>query len=152
MTLRAAIPALAGLAALAAGGTASAEAVLVATRIIYPGQKVTAGLVDRINVRGNVISSRAFLKEPGEAEGKVATRTILPNRLIYPEDLREADLVRAGVPVKAIYRSGGLEISLLGVPLSDAAEGEQVRLRNRESGRQFSGTVQADGSVLVNIP
>lgn len=152
MTLRAAIPALAGLAALAAGGTASAEAVLVATRIIYPGQEVTAGLVDRINVRGNVISSRAFLKEPGEAEGKVATRTILPNRLIYPEDLREADLVRAGVPVKAIYRSGGLEISLLGVPLSDAAEGEQVRLRNRESGRQFSGTVQADGSVLVNIP
>ncbi|MCB1425764.1 MAG: flagellar basal body P-ring formation chaperone FlgA [Zhengella sp.] len=142
--------ALAVLLALGMAVPAAAETVLVARRIIYPGQEITADLVGRIQVKGNVLSDRAFLKNPDEATGKVAAKTILPDRLIYPEDLRAADLVQAGVPVKAIFRSGALEISLVGVPLANAALGETVRLRNRESGRQFSGTVQPDGTVLVS--
>lgn len=142
--------ALAVLLALGLAAPAAAEPVLVARHIIYPGQAITPESVSRIQVKGNVLSDRPFLKDPVEATGKVATKTILPNRLIFPEDLREADLVQAGVPVKAVYRSGALEISLVGLPLSNAAAGETVRLRNRESGRQFSGVVQPDGSVLVS--
>ncbi|MAW85362.1 MAG: flagella basal body P-ring formation protein FlgA [Phyllobacteriaceae bacterium] len=142
--------ALAALLALGLAAPAAAEPVLVARHIIYPGQEITPESVNRIQVKGNVLSDRAFLTEPAQAAGKVAARTILPNRLIFPEDVREADLVRAGVPVRAVFRSGALEISLVGLPLANAAAGETVRLRNRESGRQFSGTVQPDGSVLVS--
>ena len=41
-------------------------------------------------------------------------------------------------------------VDQVGLPLANAAAGETVRLRNRESGRQFSGIVQPDGSVLVS--
>jgi flagellar basal body P-ring formation protein FlgA len=128
---------------------AAADAVLVAKSILYPGQEVTESSLTQIEVRGHVLEKRQFLRDPEQAIGKIAARTILPRTLIFPSDLKEANLVRAGTLVKAVYRDGALEITLLGVPLEDGAAGQIVRLRNRESGRQFSGVVRTDGSVLV---
>jgi len=47
------------------------------------------------------------------------------------------------------YRQAGLEINLSGRAMGAAALGEQVQVMNLSTREMLSGTVQKDGSVLV---
>lgn len=84
-----------------------------------------------------------------ELAGKVAKRTLVPGKLIPVSALRDPWAVEAGATVEAVFARGGLSISLSATALQSVAAGEPVRLRNPESGRTFSGTAQADGTVRV---
>lgn len=141
---------LAGLLALAAGAAAPAaaqELAVVATRVVYPGQIVSADALKDVPLRRRPRGTIVHNAE--EIVGKVARRTLLPGRLIPQGSVREPYLVETGSPVTVTFEQGRLSISLTAVPLQSGAVGDMVRMRNMDSGATFTGIVLADGTVRV---
>ena len=123
----------------------------VPSAVIYPGQNILdRGVASaKFTVPGAKLS--AYVVEEEMLTDKIAKRTLLPNQPILLSDLKSPDLVRAGVPTPIVYREGGVYISSLGLPLASAGEGENIRVRNVDSGITISGVVTADGSIEVRV-
>ena len=126
---------------------AGQELAVVPTRVIYPGQAVTADALREIALR--TPARGAIVRASEEIEGKVARRTLLPGRLIPEGSVRDPYLVETGSPVTVMFVHGGLTISTLAVPLQPGAAGDLIKLRNVDSGAVFSGVVLDDGTVRV---
>jgi flagella basal body P-ring formation protein FlgA len=125
------------------------EVVLIPNRVIYPGETVDLAALKEVTLKpGKVIPPAVVFRAP-ELEGKVAKRTLLPGRYIPATALREAWLVEQGASVQVMFVSGALTISATAVTLQAGAAGDFVRVRNIDSGKVFSGTVMADGSIRV---
>jgi flagellar basal body P-ring formation protein FlgA len=125
------------------------EVVLIPNRVIYPGETVDLAALKEVTLKpGKVIPPAVVFRAP-ELEGKVAKRTLLPGRYIPATALREAWLVEQGASVQVMFVSGALTISATAVTLQPGAAGDFVRVRNIDSGKVFSGTVMADGSIRV---
>lgn len=121
----------------------------VPASVVYPGQSVLdRGVVQtRFRVPGANLAS--YVVERGMLEGRVAARTLLPGRPIMMADLKSPDIVRAGVPTRIVYREPGLTISGVGTPLAAAGIGQQIRVRNVDSGVTITGIVAEDGSIEI---
>lgn len=125
------------------------EVVLIPSRVIYPGEAIELAALREVTLKpGKVIPPAVAFRAP-EIEGKVAKRTLLPGRYIPATALREAWLVEQGAPVQVMFVSGALTISAAAVTLQPGAAGDFVKVRNVDSGKVFSGTVMADGSIRV---
>lgn len=140
--------------ALACVGAAAqaADQVVVPKRVIYPGETIEAGALDMVRFRPHANTMREIAMTVADASGKVAQRTLLPGRLIALNALREPYAVEAGKPVAVSMVSGSLVISLTAVPLQAGSPGDQIRVRNADSGAIFSGRVLADGTIQVEGP
>lgn len=144
-------PAVFGIVALLCPAAASASngtTAVVPTAVIYPGQSIDPSQlrevpVDNPNIRAD------YIHTIDEIDGMVATRTLLPGRVIPPTSVRVAYAVERGKPVRLVYSSQGLTITASGMPLQNAAVGDPIRVRNIETGVTVSGTVADDGSVQV---
>lgn len=134
--------------ALAGAGDAPAVAI-VPTRVIYPGQTISAEAIEAVKVRPGFRTVAAIAETPAQVEGKVAVRTLLPQHVIPIGFVRDPYLVEVGKPVQAIFRKGALTISATAVPLQSGSAGDVVRVRNMDTGATFLGTVMADGTVRV---
>ena len=117
--------------------------------VVYPGQAILDRGVATAKFRIPGAKLAAYVVEEDMLTDKLARRTLLPNQPILLSDLKSPDLVRAGVPTPIVYRSRGIVISGLGLPLASAGQGEAVRVRNADSGITISGVVAADGSIEV---
>jgi flagella basal body P-ring formation protein FlgA len=84
-----------------------------------------------------------------DLEGKIAKRTLLPGRYVPVNALRDAYLVEKGAAVEMVFVAGGLTISAGAVTLQPGSAGDQVKVRNIDSGKILSGTVMADGTIRV---
>jgi flagellar basal body P-ring formation protein FlgA len=125
------------------------EIVHIPNRVIYPGETVDLAALKEVTLKpGKVIPPAVVFRVP-EIEGKVAKRTLLPGRYIPATSLREAWLVEQGASVQVTFVSGALTISATAVTLQSGAAGDFVKVRNIDSGKVFSGTVMADGSIRV---
>jgi flagella basal body P-ring formation protein FlgA len=143
--------ALAAMAAVLGAVPAFAETlVVVPNRVIYPGQTITSDALDLVPLRRKLSDPSGVLYDRQEAVGQVASRTLLPGRMIPVGSMRQAYLVEPGKPVEVRFVQGGLQISITGVPLQSGAAGEMIRVRNADTGVVFSGIVMADGSVRVS--
>jgi flagellar basal body P-ring formation protein FlgA len=145
---------IAGAAALAVWlavtpQAAAQEAVVVATRVIYPGETVSAEALETITLRRGRVPPAAVSTDIGELDGKVARRTILPRRYIPLSSVREAYLVERGAPAQVELIEGALTITVTAVPLESGSAGDVIKLRNLDSGTIFTGIVLADGSIRV---
>lgn len=125
------------------------ETVAVVNRTIYPGETVEAGAIDEVIVRGPVRTREAVALSAFEIEGKVARRTLLPNRYIPLSSLRDAFVVERGKQARLVFQYGALSISTDGVALESGAAGDLIRIRNVDSGAIVSGAVMADGTVRI---
>lgn len=135
--------------ACAAAPALADEFAVVTNRVVYPGEIITMAMVEEVPlVRGNRNLGPIY-QQAGLIEGKVARRTILPGRIIPENAVRPAYLVQVGKPVEIVYNDGGLVINATAVPLQAGAAGDVITLRNIDSGRTFSGTVMADGTIRV---
>lgn len=122
---------------------------IVATRTIYPGQLVAADQVASLGLAECTGCKPGYVVDESLIIGKIANRTILPNRLIYPEAFRSPAIIKKGATTNLIYRSGSLAISVKAIALNDAAVGEPVAVRTLLNGSTLTGTTQNDGSVLA---
>jgi flagella basal body P-ring formation protein FlgA len=142
--------AVAALALLAGAVPAHAqEVVLIPNRVIYPGETIDLAALKEVTLKpGRVVPPAVAFRTP-ELDGKVAKRTLLPGRYIPATAVREAWLVEQGASVQVMFVSGALTISATAVTLQSGAAGDFVKVRNIDSGKVFSGTVMADGSIRV---
>lgn len=145
--LASAMIALAGGMALPA---VAEDMVLIPTRTIYPGETVTADLLQQVPLRRQLRNPAGVERDLRALDGKVAKRTLLPGRMIPTGSVRDAWLVEPGKPVRVLFVQDGLEIALSAVALQAGAAGDVVRLRNVDSGSVFAGVVMADGTVRVS--
>ena len=149
MHARLAIAAIGFLTAAAIAPALAQETVVVATRVIYPGETVSADLLEQVTLRRGAQPAPSVALDVTELDGKVARRTILPRRYIPLSSIREPYLVERGKPTQVVMNDGGLTISITAVPLESGSAGDQIRIRNVDSGVVFNGTVLADGTVRV---
>ena len=153
MTLRRLITGVLCAAGLLAGAGASAlaqETVVVATRVVYPGEVISGDALEMVPLRRKLRDAAAMTFDPEQINGKVARRTLLPGRMIPLSYVRAAYLVEPGEPVQMVFAQGGLEISVTGVSLQAGSAGDMVRVRNLDRGTIVTGVVMADGTVRVS--
>ena len=150
MMTRSARSGLAAVAALlAAAMPALAQEVLIPNRVIYPGETVELSALRQITLKPGKIVPDAVAILAEELDGKIARRTLLPGRYIPQSALREAWLVEQGAAVQVTFVAGALTISATAVTLQPGSAGDLVKVRNLDSGKVFSGTVMADGSIRI---
>lgn len=124
--------------------------VIVSTRVIYPGEIVTADSLEEVPLRRQLRNPGSVVRQLQQLEGKVARRTLLPGRMIGVNSVREAYLVEPGTPVQVLFVHDALQISISAVPLQNGAAGDMIRVRNIDTGAVFTGTVMADGTIRVS--
>jgi flagellar basal body P-ring formation protein FlgA len=96
-------------------------------------------------------AARDALPPTALTEDYVLTRGLAAGRPLSWRDVARRPLVRKGQLVEVSATSGLLAVTMHATALEDAGRGEQVRLRNPESRRDFSGTVVADGRAHVRF-
>ena len=142
--------ALLALALIAGGAPALAqEVVLIPNRVIYPGETIVPGALKEVTLVPGKQSPGAVVTKLDELDGKVAKRTLLPGRYITVNSIRDAWLVEQGAAVQVYFAAGGLTISATAVTLQSGSAGDMVKVRNIDSGKVFTGTVMADGTIRV---
>jgi flagella basal body P-ring formation protein FlgA len=130
-------------------GQKATNVVMTVNRVIYPGQIVPPDAVVEIRLNRPLRDNLVVIRDPDNLIGKVASKTILPRRLILPDTVRDAFAIEAGDPAVVFYRQGGLEIAMDAIALSSAGFGDLIRVRNTRSGRTVTGIVMQDGTVSV---
>lgn len=148
VAIRAVIPLFLVASSWAAASAGDLGVAVVPATIIYPGQEIDAGQVKVVDVTNpNLIEG--YARSVNDVQGMIATRTLLPGRTIMLSGLRKPFTVRRGDKAMLIYDNGTLRITASGTPLADANTGDLIRARNTDSGVIISGTVMADGTILV---
>jgi len=146
-TLRALGWVLAIAAPSCAGAPALCQPLPTPKSVIYPGDVITDDRLTDLDVDSE---ADGMVSLRPQALGKVAARTLLPGRPIPLAALATPRTVRNGGAVHLVFREGALEIVASGSALQDGAIGDLVRARNDDSGVTVVGSVQADGSVLID--
>lgn len=113
--------------------------------------------------RGHVITSSDVAWEAGnparpirggadmqDAIGMEVKRAIKAGAPLLTSDLKQAALIRKGEPVKLVYVSAGVRLSVDGVAQNEAAKGEAVRVLNSYSRRTVEAVAEATGEARVN--
>ena len=121
---------------------------IVPTAIIYPGQTISASQVRRVEVTNPNLAGD-YAQKFSQVEGMITKNTLLPEHAIYVSSLREPFAVTRGTKVQLIYNAGSLQITALGTPLEDGSVGEEIRVRNADSGLTITGTILSPGIVQV---
>lgn len=125
------------------------EKVVTATQVIYPGQTISVSMIKEVKLKRIMPNAERAIHGIDQIVGQVATQTILPNRLIFPNAFAARNIVEAGDRVVVKYNTDSVSISLRAMALEDGAEGDAIRVRNADSGRIFVGTISKDGLVIV---
>ena len=133
-----------------AAGQAVGEAVLIPNRVIYPGETIELASLKQVTLIPGKHKPDGMATIAEELQGKVAKRTLLPGRYIPLAAIRDAWLVEQGASVQVYFTAGALTISAAGVTLQPGAAGDQIKIRNLDSGKIISGTVMADGTIKVS--
>ena len=117
-----------------------AQYVLIAKTTIVNGQVATADLVEARLESVNAYGAQPLVNVE-EILGLEATRTIRAGQRLVASDFVAADLVRKNETVRLTIKRGALEITVETIALENAKIGEQVLLRNPDSGKEIHGIV-----------
>jgi flagella basal body P-ring formation protein FlgA len=116
---------------------------------IYPGDIIRDTMLGERSFTGRTASDGSLIDSKSALLGKVARRTLLPEKPIPVIAVDAPKVVLINAQVKIIFDEGGLIITAYGSALQAGAVGDLIRVRNQDSGIVISGKVQPDGSILV---
>jgi len=105
---------------------------------------------DRTRERRDVLALRdAYLgDETDEARLEMAENVTAGSPLLTRQ-LRPRTIVRRGQVAEAVVRDGAMAVSLKVEVLEDGSIGQQVRVRNLQTKREFRGKVENEGTISV---
>lgn len=90
----------------------------------------------------------AVIALPGDWVGQTAARPMTAGQALRQGMVRPAMLFKTGASVKVIVTGSGFQATSSGQAMSDAGLGQTARVR-MDNGRMVSGTVNAQGEVVV---
>jgi flagella basal body P-ring formation protein FlgA len=136
----------------AAFSPALAEDRMVPTpnQVIYPGDVIHDSMLTDVSIYDVPNNDGTLLDNRAALLGKIAKRTLLPGRGIVALAVANPKAVKDGAEVKLIYRDGDLSIMTTALALEGGSVGDQIKVRNSDSGITLSGVIQPDGSVSVS--
>ncbi len=133
---------LAAATAFAADG----EAVPVLRHTVYPGDIITADMID-LKQAGSLQGLGAFVTDSQNLVGKTSRRTLLPGQPIPKTAIREPYAVFQGKNVPVVFQSGTITITGIAQALESGSAGDIVTARNPNSGVVIRGVIQSDGTL-----
>lgn len=143
--------ALAALAPAAlAPACAASRGLPVPVQVIYPGDRISDAMLVDSQEPALGAPPPGMLWDRVDLVGKVARRTLLPGRPIPSVAVEEPRAVSTGAQVTLIYEQDGVSIATTAQALQNGYAGQMVQVRNLDSGLVVSGSVRADGAVVVN--
>jgi flagella basal body P-ring formation protein FlgA len=143
--------ALAALAALATPQAAAAPAAekttVVARQLIQRGSLLQPAMLEEVKRPAQGLDPQAVssLKDLLYSE---ATRDLTAGQVLRSSDVRRAVLVKQGQSaLMSVGQDKGFQITVRVEALQDGRMGEQIRLKNPDSGRLLTGTVTGPNAV-----
>jgi flagellar basal body P-ring formation protein FlgA len=131
--------------------TAQSQAkVLVARRSLSRDMEVAAAdfrIEDRL-VPG---LANAYVTDQAALVGQRLGRPIAAGDPLTAEMLAPANLVHRGQQVTVVAHSGGFEVRMVGVALSDGRESERIKVQNQSSQRVVEGVVVSANEVEIPL-
>jgi flagella basal body P-ring formation protein FlgA len=119
---------------------------------IYPGQVIEQGMLVERAFRSSSVVGPSAASTSSLLVGKVARKTLLPDRPIAVNAVRDPYVISQGEAALLVFQSGALRITVNGTALQSGGAGDVVTVRNVDSGRIVTGTIGADGAVHVGDP
>jgi flagella basal body P-ring formation protein FlgA len=99
--------------------------------------------VDSVGMPVNV------LEQVSEVRHAEVVRDVRPGMPLRSQDIRPTVLVKRGQMVLlSVGQAQGFQISARVEAMQDGRYGEQIKLKNRDSGRELSGRVQGPNQVV----
>ena len=127
--------------------TSSAGQVLILVRDVARGQVITAADVEWADMTTARVRG---LSEWDAAVGMEARRQLKAGTPVLANDLKTPAVVRKGDPVKLVYSTGGVHLSVDGVAQNEAALGEPVRVLNTYSKRTVEAVASGHGEARIH--
>lgn len=121
--------------------------VVVAARSLARGTQL--GADDVRLVRQEIRGVTDYFADARQVIGKQVKRPLGSGAVLTAQAVEPPRLVRRTELVTIMVTSGGMEVRMAGEALSDAAQGEPVKVRNLISKRIVEGVVTSPGVVTV---
>ena len=119
----------------------------VAARPLAANQEIRDG--DIAPQQGDLASlPGSVILDPVQALGRVLNSSIAAGNPVRQEMLRQPTVIKQSQKVRVLYRENGIEVMNEGIALSNAQEGQPVRIKV-SNGQTIQGIAQENGSVEV---
>lgn len=118
--------------------------------VIYPGDVIRDSMLGERAFGFGAGADGSVAETKGALIGKVARRTLLPDRPIPTIAVDAPKVVTINASVKIVFDEGGMVIIAYGSALQAGSVGDVIRVRNQDSGLVVNGRVQPDGSIRVS--
>jgi flagella basal body P-ring formation protein FlgA len=123
------------------------KTVVVPKRLIQRGTVIESDMLEEVTQQGGNMDS-SLLQSTKDALAAEAVRDLSAGQALRVSDIRRAILVKQGQLVTmTVGDKSGFLITVRVEALQDGRMGEQVKLKNTESGRQISGIVTGPNLV-----
>ena len=123
------------------------KTVVVPKKLIMRGTVIEADMLEETSQTGGQVDN-SLLQSMKDALTAEAVRDLSAGQALRSSDIRRAILVKQGQLVTmTVGEKSGFLITVRVEALQDGRMGEQVRLKNTESGRQISGVVTGPNTV-----
>ncbi len=94
---------------------------------------------------------KASLNDINLIVGKAAAKNIIKGTQFLTTDVENPVVIKKGKAVVAIYKLKNMEVKLTAVALADGREGEVIKLKNLESGKEFLAMAEKQNTAIVNF-
>lgn len=123
------------------------KTVVVPKKLIQRGTIIEPDMLEEVSQSGGQ-ADNSLLQSLKDALTAEAVRDLSAGQALRSSDIRRAILVKQGQLVTmTVGEKSGFLITIRVEALQDGRMGEQVRLKNTESGRQISGVVTGPSTV-----
>lgn len=123
------------------------RSAVVARQLIQRGAQLEPGMFEEVSVPAQGLDPQAVSSLRDLLHGELV-RDVAAGQVMRSHDIRRAVLVKQGqATLMTVGSTGDFQISVRVEALQDGRMGEQIRLKNPESGRLLSGTVVGPNAV-----
>lgn len=122
--------------------------VLVLTRSLNRGEVITPEMLS-LQSRDTAALPYGYISDLTAATGKTLKRPMIAGSVLSPDAIEAQRIIKRGQLVTVYSRIGGLEVRAQATALSDAGQGERLRVENKSSHRVVEGVVRSADSIEV---
>lgn len=122
--------------------------VLVLTRSLNRGEVIAEDMLS-LQSRDTATLPYGYIANMSDAVGKTLKRPLIAGSVLSPDAMEMQRIIKRGQLVTVFSHIGGLEVRAQGTALSDAGQGERLRVENKSSHRVVEGVVRTADSIEV---